>query len=995
MTTPFFDPEWYLAAYPDVAAAAIDPWQHYCEHGRAEGRLPRCNRALALEHHLWRGADDVMLQRLSALIGDGNIEEQLYSRWAMARWFACRKQWGAVLALLVPDGQLLVFDGSGPELGPGPGLLALTAACQKFDGSRTQERLIKSMMIDMRRQFPDCAEIELAQSNVLGLTAGNAQKRLVVLNRLFKRAGLTPVGLKRGKTQMSFDALAARPRLSVRRSAAKDSSDQPLVSVIVPMHNAKKSIATVLASLFEQTWRPLEIIVVDDASSDESADLVTSWQSRCPVGVSLLLLRHGRNRGAYAARNTGLKKAKGALITTHDSDDWSHPEKLERQVQALQSNDSVMGCLSHWVRASQTLVFGHWITEKEGWTYRNMSSLMFRREVFDTLGFFDEVRVNADTEFHERVMASFGQQSVIDVLPGVPLSFGRVDLGSLSQRSQTHLVTQFLGVRHDYMASARRWRQSASQSADLYVGLSPKTRPFVAPTEICVNAAVVKATAVKNSGNNKANKSAITTALFVHPLDEIQASGLFDAGWYLRTHIDLQQHAIEALDYFWTVGVSEGRDPGPAFSVSGYLARYPQVRKSGLSPLLHYLRIGQRKGYEPLPIFKGKMRQKKSCATILLVGHAVGHTLYGAERSLLDVARAITYLGFNLVVALPSAINEKYLEVLMLLSRAVAVAPYGWWQTGKEPSEVTLGWFKGLIETYDVDLMHVNTVVLDEPLTASRLAGIPCLVHVRELAQHDQALCDTLNASPDEIKQRVLQMATGIIANSECVRDWFGTQALGQKASKSAKVVCVPNTADLAPLLRLALPVAKQGVVLRVGMLSSHVPKKGLAELEALSHKLQAIDPKISLILFGPCTPALEALLARQEASSQPANIVYAGYVGSPEQAIKKVDVVINLSRFQESFGRTVLEAMAGARPVVVYNWGALPELVEDEVTGFVVPFGDTDAVAMKLSQLRRSPTLRHKMGKAGRIRADECYSLKALAQRLSSAYETLGDLHL
>jgi len=593
------------------------------------------------------------------------------------------------------------------------------------------------------------------------------------------------------------------------------------------------------------------------------------------------------------------------------------------------------------------------------------------------------------------VMASFGQQSVIDVMPGVPLSFGRIDLGSLSQSSQTHLVTQFLGVRHDYMASARRWHQSASQSSDLFVDRSPKTRPFVAAAEIYVKATAVKATAVKSSGNIKANKSAITAASFVHPLDEIQASGLFDAGWYLRIHIDLQQHAIEALDHFWTVGASEGRDPSPAFSVSGYLARYPQVRKSSLNALLHYVRIGQRKGYEPLPIFKGKMRQKKSCATILLVGHAVGHTLYGAERSLLDVARAITDLGFNLVVALPSAINEKYLEALMLLSRAVAVAPYGWWQTGKEPSEVTLDWFKGLIETYDVDLMHVNTVVLDEPLTASSLAGIPCLVHARELAQHDQALCDTLNASPDEIKQRVLQLATGIIANSECVRDWFGTQALGQKASKSAKVLCVPNTADLAPLLSLALPVAKQGAVLRVGMLSSHVPKKGLADLEALSHKLQAIDSKIILILFGPRTPALEALLARQEASSQPANIVYAGYVGSPEQAIKKIDVVINLSRFQESFGRTVLEAMAGARPVVVYNWGALSELVEDEVTGFVVPFGDTDAVAMKLSQLRRSPALRHKMGKAGRIRAVDRYSLTALAQRLSIAYETLGDLRL
>ena len=82
----------------------------------------------------------------------------------------------------------------------------------------------------------------------------------------------------------------------------------------------------------------------------------------------------------------------------------------------------------------------------------------------------------------------------------------------------------------------------------------------------------------------------------------------------------------------------------------------------------------------------------------------------------------------------------------------------------------------------------------------------------------------------------------------------------------------------------------------------------------------------------------------------------------NPEAALAQLDIVVNLSRFQESFGRTVLEAMAAARPVVAYDWGALGELVVaaengDATTGILVPFGDSLMAAQQVAMLVNDPT--------------------------------------
>jgi glycosyltransferase involved in cell wall biosynthesis len=109
-------------------------------------------------------------------------------------------------------------------------------------------------------------------------------------------------------------------------------NDQPLVSIIIPMYNSELYIAETINCALNQTWKKIEIIIVDDGSTDDSLKIAKKFE--CD---SVIILRQP-NKGASAARNLGLENAKGYYIQFLDADDLLSLNKIESQVKLLNNN---------------------------------------------------------------------------------------------------------------------------------------------------------------------------------------------------------------------------------------------------------------------------------------------------------------------------------------------------------------------------------------------------------------------------------------------------------------------------------------------------------------------------------------------------------------------------------------------------------------------------------------------------------------------------------
>lgn len=105
---------------------------------------------------------------------------------------------------------------------------------------------------------------------------------------------------------------------------------EPLISVVIPAHNAERYIDEALASVRSQTFSDYEILVIDDGSTDRTSEIASSYD-----GVILLTQS---NRGAAAARNTGIRAARGKYVAFLDADDMWLPSKLEKQAAQLLEN---------------------------------------------------------------------------------------------------------------------------------------------------------------------------------------------------------------------------------------------------------------------------------------------------------------------------------------------------------------------------------------------------------------------------------------------------------------------------------------------------------------------------------------------------------------------------------------------------------------------------------------------------------------------------------
>ena len=118
-----------------------------------------------------------------------------------------------------------------------------------------------------------------------------------------------------------------------------------MISVIIPVYNTKDYLEKCIVSVVSQTYKDLEIILIDDCSNDGSSELLDNWATK---DKRIIVIHKEKNEGVSAARNTGLLHAKGEFIGFVDSDDWIEPEMYEQMYKLIEESnaDIVIGGLT-------------------------------------------------------------------------------------------------------------------------------------------------------------------------------------------------------------------------------------------------------------------------------------------------------------------------------------------------------------------------------------------------------------------------------------------------------------------------------------------------------------------------------------------------------------------------------------------------------------------------------------------------------------------------
>jgi len=363
---------------------------------------------------------------------------------------------------------------------------------------------------------------------------------------------------------------------------------------------------------------------------------------------------------------------------------------------------------------------------------------------------------------------------------------------------------------------------------------------------------------------------------------------------------------------------------------------------------------------------------------VMLVGHLGGPAIFGAERSLLDILAAIDRSRFSVSCVLPQGSSPEYQSAVERHTQNVTLLPYHWWTQERPRDPAAIEAFEEIFCSERVDLVHVNTITLMDPLVAARNLGVPSILHARELIDKEDVLSQILGGEPSAIIETIRAAADFIIANSETTLQAY------RKADRSFRLY---NCVDVD---RFDLPNDLEPERLKVGIISSNLPKKGIESFIELAAIASSAAPELEFLVIGPRSLFVVGLEEAARQASPSAKLGFLDYVDDPAEAIRALNVVVSLSA--ESFGRTIAEAMAARRPVIAYALGAAPELLRHGTDGFLIPYRDLGAALEHLRALAADPDRVREMGREARQRAQALFSPPVFAAGLDAIYQQIMD---
>ena len=433
----WFDPEWYRDRYPDVDVVGIDPAEHYLCYGYRLNRDPGPGLCTRFVRRAYKMRDEhEPIARLKWLQKGREGDVQPDPNWVLkaAHDVACAGDPDRAVAL----GETFL-----------PPELAYTAHVLRANAA---------------------------------LTKGDTATWLNRFNAYLDHYKIAPVQLE--GTGPIFSRLSSTRLASI--------TGGPLISVLMPAWNAEKTLRKAVQSILDQTWRNLELLIVDDASTDRTWKILQEIAAR---DSRVKIFRNRVNVGPYVSKNIAFTQARGDWVTGHDADDWAHPQRLEKHVKYCERKGlkaSVSGMLrmsedGFLVRLNRIGGYVH-----DGACRSAFISLMIRSQYLrDILGGWDTVRTSGDSEIINRIQALENRE--IQQFKTVSMICLDNPEGLTNHPTLGYAEGQPVSpARLEYKRAFTAWQSGLSRET-ARIDLCDRSRRFEAPAEIAVSPSLLDA----------------------------------------------------------------------------------------------------------------------------------------------------------------------------------------------------------------------------------------------------------------------------------------------------------------------------------------------------------------------------------------------------------------------------------------------------------------------------------------------------------------------
>src|SRR5262249_37120001 len=260
-------------------------------------------------------------------------------------------------------------------------------------------------------------------------------------------------------------------------------------------------------------------------------------------------------------------------------------------------------------------------------------------------------------------------------------------------------------------------------------------------------------------------------------------------------------------------------------------------------------------------------------------------------------------------------------------------------------------------------------------VAAARMAGVPAVI------ASQRELGDLRTPLQRRVNHLAMRLADYVLVNTAVV----GGRLAGERVLRPERIALIPNGVDTVRFSPPRIPRQRRDGPVVVGTVANLRPEKGLEHLVQAMALVRDRYPAERLAIWGDGSVRadLERLIQDVGLSG---SVTLHGATAKPEDAMRAMDIFV-LPSLSEACSNVLLEAMASGLPVVATRVGGTPALVEDEVTGLLVPAGDPAALAKAIIQLVEDPGLAERMGAGGRELVRARFGLDRMLLRVEALY--------